>query len=239
MQAAHASYEAGLLSPKGDDIMCLVLCKAQDEQGLEKEILYLQEKELPHILFREPDIGNSITAVATLPLTKKQRKLLAHWRLWTHESYLHPNKLELDDGPTIFLAGSIEMGKAEHWQEKLVAALAATDLTIFNPRRKDWSADWVQSAENPQFREQVEWELFAMDTADLVVFYFDPNTKSPITLLELGIMAHRQKLFAWPQAIVCCPEGFYRKGNVDIVCQKFKLKQVQNFELMIEFLKKL
>lgn len=45
----------------------------------------------------------------------------------------------------------------------------------------------VQEASNPQFRQQVEWELNALSVADLIVFYFDPATRSPITLLELGL----------------------------------------------------
>ena len=40
----------------------------------------------------------------------------------------------------IFLAGSIEMGTAENWQERLVRELASEDVTIFNPRRDDWDS---------------------------------------------------------------------------------------------------
>ncbi len=55
----------------------------------------------------------------------------------------------------IFLAGSIEMGKAIDWQSEVVNALADTDLTLLNPRRADWDSSWVQSIDNAQFREQV------------------------------------------------------------------------------------
>jgi hypothetical protein len=34
--------------------------------------------------------------------------------------------------------------------------------------------------------------------------------------------------------IVCCPEGFWRKGNVDIVCSRYNVQQVQNIEELIE-----
>ncbi|MEM7798371.1 MAG: nucleoside 2-deoxyribosyltransferase domain-containing protein, partial [Chloroflexota bacterium] len=37
--------------------------------------------------------------------------------------------------PSIFLAGSIEMDKAEDWQSRLTASLSDLDLVIFNPRR--------------------------------------------------------------------------------------------------------
>jgi hypothetical protein len=58
--------------------------------------------------------------------------------------------------------------------------------------------------------------------------YFDPNTLSPISLLELGLHAKSGKL------IVCCPEGFYRKGNVDIVCQNFGIFNTSNWNVFVE-----
>lgn len=61
--------------------------------------------------------------------------------------------------------------------------------------------------------------------------YFDPNTKSPISLLELGLHAREQKL------IVLCPEGFWRKGNVDVVCEYYGINQVDTFDELIEFLR--
>jgi hypothetical protein len=57
---------------------------------------------------------------------------------------------------------------------------------------------------------------------------FDPNTKSPVSLLELGLHAKERKL------IVYCPEGFWRKGNVDIVCEAYKVKQVKTFEELLD-----
>lgn len=126
----------------------------------------------------------------------------------------------------IFLAGSIEMGKAENWQEKIVNTFNKSYL-FFNPRRDDWDSSWEQKIENVQFNEQVTWELNALDSSDIIVMYFDPNTKSPISLLELGLYAASGKL------IVCCPEGFWRKGNVDIVCQRYKVPTVETIEDLI------
>lgn len=118
------------------------------------------------------------------------------------------------DRPIVFLAGSIEMGAARQWQEQAAAAFAECDVTVLNPRRDSWDSGWEQSAGNPAFREQVSWELDGLERADLILFYFDPTTKSPISLLELGIAKNRRVL-------VCCPDGFWRKGNVDIVCERF------------------
>ena len=131
----------------------------------------------------------------------------------------------------IFLAGSIEMGAAVNWQEQVTAALDGKDLTILNPRRDDWDSSWVQSIENLQFREQVEWELNALDRADCIIMYFDPNTKSPISLLELGLYARTSKL------IVCCPAGFWRRGNIQIVCAHYGIPFIETLEDLIAKLK--
>ena len=130
----------------------------------------------------------------------------------------------------VFLGGSIEMGLAEPWQERLVNEFKDTNLRFLNPRRDDWDSSWVQEASNPQFSEQVNWELDALEYSDLIVFYFDPDTKSPITLMELGL-----SVAGYGKVIVCCPDRFWRKGNVEIVCQRYNLTLVDNFdELVIE-----
>jgi len=125
------------------------------------------------------------------------------------------------------------MGAAERWQDRVVKDLEAFHVTILNPRREDWDSTWEQSIDNAKFKEQVDWELSGLLSADVVLFYFDPATKSPITLLELGLMAGQKK------AIVCCPKGFYRKGNVDIVCDLFNVPLVESLLVAIEGVKRL
>lgn len=116
---------------------------------------------------------------------------------------------------TVFLAGSIEMGTAEDWQSRVEREFSdIEELVLLNPRRDDWDSSWEQSLANPQFMEQVMWELESLERADKILMYFSPGTKSPITLLELG-------LFVGRDIYVCCPEGFWRKGNVDIVCHVY------------------
>ena len=144
-----------------------------------------------------------------------------------------PNKLEDDDRVKIFLAGSIEMGKAEDWQKKVVDALADYPIQFLNPRRDDWDSSLEQTIENKQFKEQVTWELDGLEASNFIILYFDKDTKSPISLLELGLHAccNPEKL------VVLCPEGFWRKGNVDIVCDKYDVIQVKNFDELIELFK--
>jgi hypothetical protein len=129
---------------------------------------------------------------------------------------------------SVFLAGSIEMGVAENWQEKIERELHDMEnICILNPRRDYWDSSWKQDIEDPQFNEQVSWELNALEKADLIIFYFSPETKSPVSMLELGLFARSRK------AIVCCPKGFWRKGNVDIVCKRYGVEQVNSLEELI------
>jgi len=119
------------------------------------------------------------------------------------------------------------MGIAEDWQTRVCKALVGVDLTILNPRRNDWDANWEQSIDNTEFRRQVEWELAALEMATLVVMYFEPLTRSPITLLELGLYARSGKL------VVCCPAGFWRKGNVDVVCHRYAVPLVPDVDRLV------
>lgn len=130
----------------------------------------------------------------------------------------------------IFLGGSIEMGKAIDWQRDLIERLKDEMITFLNPRRNDWDSSWTQEITNPQFKEQVDWELNGLENADIIVMVFDPNTMSPISLLELGLHASSEKM------VVICPEGFWRKGNVDIVCEKYNIKQVKNIDELVEYI---
>lgn len=127
----------------------------------------------------------------------------------------------------IFLAGSIEQGRAIPWQEQVIHALKPWDGYLMNPRRLDWDDSWVQDIGNDSFRWQVEWELKGIALADLVLLFFDPETKSPITLLELGLLADKGKTF------VACPDGFWRRGNVQVVCAEYKIPLGDSLDWLI------
>ena len=149
-----------------------------------------------------------------------------------------PNKLNVI-GTSIFLAGSIEMGAAEEWQLRVINSFddVKHDVTFLNPRRTDWDSSWEQTIENDQFREQVEWELEALEKADCIFLYLSPGTQSPISLLELGLFGRDENNFSNRMLIVCCPEGFWRKGNVDIVCKKYGIPLFENFKYAVDVMK--
>lgn len=123
------------------------------------------------------------------------------------------------------------MGAAEKWQDKAISLLPP-GWTALNPRRDDWDSTWEQKISNPQFNEQVNWELQGIEEAEKVIIYFDPATKSPISLLELGYLAGNCP----EKCIVICPEGFWRKGNVDVVCDRYRIKQLPTLEAAMKYL---
>lgn len=131
----------------------------------------------------------------------------------------------------IFLAGSIEMGKAEDWQQKVIESVADFEKVIYNPRRENWDSTWAQTIDNPKFKEQVDWELEGLEESDLIIMNFTPETMSPISLMEFGLYARSGKM------VVYCPEGFWRKGNVDVVCKRYNIPQVEKFEELITLIK--
>ncbi|MBY0233113.1 MAG: nucleoside 2-deoxyribosyltransferase domain-containing protein [Gemmataceae bacterium] len=127
-----------------------------------------------------------------------------------------PAPLDLAPGErSVFLAGSIEMGRAEPWQAVAEQALADLPVAILNPRRDEWDASWEQSMADARFAGQVAWELEALERASLIAMHFAPATQAPVTLLELGLWARSGKL------LVSCPPGYWRRGNVEMVCDRY------------------
>lgn len=94
------------------------------------------------------------------------------------------------DKTRIFLAGSIEMGVADGWQESIAdrleeaierlltgggvtprdRSIAGDQFVLLNPRRDDWGSSWQPVREDPHFRQQVRWELASLDQADWILF---------------------------------------------------------------------
>lgn len=132
--------------------------------------------------------------------------------------------------PTAFLAGTIDMGSGPDWQADVERALAPVEGTIFNPRRDEWDSSWEQTIHHPRFREQVEWELDHLLGADLALFYFAEHSQSPITLLELGLVAAS---LPPERVVVGCGRSFWRRGNVEVVCHRYGLELVDDLPSLI------
>ncbi len=59
----------------------------------------------------------------------------------------------------------------------------------------------------------------------MVVVYFHPAAQAPISLLELGLCARKPG-----KAIVFCPEGYWKRRNVQMVCEKFDIEMAGSIE---------
>lgn len=141
-----------------------------------------------------------------------------------------PNEISL------FLAGAIDNGKAVMWQNDVIEQLEGVeDLLILNPRRKDWDPTWNCTKDNPQFVEQVNWEIDGINSSELTLMFLPTNSIAPVSLLELGLIAtqHCDSLF------VVCEDGYHRKGNVDIVCERYGVKQFETLGKAIQHIKSL
>lgn len=135
-----------------------------------------------------------------------------------------PQRVDWSVPVTIFLAGSIEMGEAEEWQqeaielfEEFIPKNLKSKYQILNPRRDDWDDSVQNSYDDPVLSQQVNWELKGIENSHMTLMYFDPETISSISLLELGYHGHNM--------VVVCPEGYCKKGNVDILCERKGIQQ--------------
>ena len=123
-----------------------------------------------------------------------------------------PDSIDLKSYKSVFLAGTIDMGSGVDWQKDVAELFekAPGNWVLFNPRQEFWDP----SREN-EMDYQVNWELSHLEDADYILMNFLPGSKSPITLLELGLFAKSGKLH------VVCTDGFYRYDNVRITCAKY------------------
>lgn len=115
---------------------------------------------------------------------------------------------------TIFLAGTIDDGRSSDWQGEIIKACSdIEEIEFYNPRRYDFP-------EHPKKEDvvnQIRWEQEHLDKADYILMNLLPGSKSPISLLELGLYAISGKM------IVHCPESFYRYTNVEETCRKYAI----------------
>ena len=84
------------------------------------------------------------------------------------------------------------------------------------------------SGEMSDFEHQVNWELEHLEKADLIIMNILASSKSPITLLEMGLFMRSGKLR------VICEPGFYRYDNVRLTCARYGVPLYQNMD---DFLK--
>lgn len=115
----------------------------------------------------------------------------------------------------LFLAGGITW--CPNWQEEAIRHLVETSLVIFNPRRAGVS--WVKEELG---RSQMEWEHWALNWVNDILFWFPKPEKSftvqPISFFELGGALEREKL-GKVRLFIGVEDGFSRKEDVLIQCE--------------------
>lgn len=126
---------------------------------------------------------------------------------------------------SVFLAGTTSKVDTADWRETFSSSLSKHPITIYNPYRADWDSAWREDVNFAPYREQVLWELDKQAKADLVVVYFHPATQAPVSLLEFGLSAEVPG-----KVIAVCPEGYWKRGNVQIVSQKFGVELLDDIE---------
>lgn len=135
---------------------------------------------------------------------------------------------------SIFLAGTIDNNNSADWQKHAIKVLGDENWNIFNPRRSDWDSSWTPEFENAQFNQQVKWELNALEKADIILINFLADSVSPISLLELGLFIQKGSNYG---LYVVSPPGFWRKGNVDIVCEQFDVPLFTDLDKALQTIK--
>ncbi|KAF2744154.1 hypothetical protein M011DRAFT_461180 [Sporormia fimetaria CBS 119925] len=152
-----------------------------------------------------------------------------------HKDFIHckPPTVPTYRKYSVFLAGSIEMGRAILWQERMVDYLQDLPITVCNPRRGNWDTTTTPREKDEAFNLQVQWELSALEHVSVICFFFDKATTSPVTMLELGLWAKSGKV------VVCCDKDFHKAGNVHITCRRYGIEFVERFEDLVELIKKM
>lgn len=112
---------------------------------------------------------------------------------------------------SVFLAGTIDNGDSTNWQEELIEKCKNLNVVFYNPRKKEWPTNTLT------VQDQIKWEQEHLDRADIIIMFLLDNSKSPISLLELGLYAQSGKIF------VFCNPAFYRWENVRLTCDKYNI----------------
>lgn len=84
VQAAHAAIESGRkYLNSSDEHPSVIMCSVKSESKLLKCAEEMSAQGIDYVLFKEPDIGNKATALASRPLIGKERKAFSRFQLLT------------------------------------------------------------------------------------------------------------------------------------------------------------
>lgn len=86
VQSNHAMFMMASMLPLSEGIPSVLLIGMPDVQALNRVTIKLTAKNIPHVVYIEPDFANELgfTAIATRPLDCTQKEELRNYRLWKH-----------------------------------------------------------------------------------------------------------------------------------------------------------
>ncbi len=87
---------------------------------------------------------------------------------------------------SLFLAGGVT--GCPNWQAEVASALSGAEVTLVNPRRKNFLI-----ADPAESEGQIVWEHRALRLASAILFWFPEESLCPISLYELGAWSMSQK----------------------------------------------
>lgn len=155
----------------------------------------------------------SVTAPAAPPAVVEQQP--------KHETTLNERHYT-----KIFLAGTIDMGKSIDWQAATIERFRQLDkgrYLFYNPRR----GSGLDGTKEDMYY-QIRWELEHLERADRIIMNILGSSKSPISLLEMGIYIRSGKL-----AVACEPD-YYRYDNVKITCERYGVRLYPSLDALLE-----
>ncbi len=139
-----------------------------------------------------------------------------------------PEQIGCVPSSSVFLAGGI-VGCSD-WQSEMTGHLAATDLTLLNPRRPSFPIHDPSAAP-----EQIQWEFQALRAATLASFWFDEGiagqspSPQPIVMFEYGWWLN--EFCRQPEdcpLVVGCHPNYIRRLDVEwqtrLVAEKYSWK---------------
>ncbi|SEC82566.1 Nucleoside 2-deoxyribosyltransferase like [Tenacibaculum sp. MAR_2009_124] len=126
----------------------------------------------------------------------------------------------------VFLAGSLSIDKIDNWRNTLVNSYS-TNFDFIDPTNDNYVL-----LNTSQMEKHINWELEGLELSDIIFMNLLPESKSPISMVELGLYAKSNKL------IICCPEIFYQYRYIKTIAKKYNAALFTELEKGIQHLKK-
>ncbi len=120
--------------------------------------------------------------------------------------------------PSIFLAGSMAIGDRMNWRTRAINTFEKR-YHLFDPTNVH-HADLNDS----EMSKHIKWEWEALKHSDAILFNFNAESKSPISLLELGMYIRSEKI------VVVCPKEFYQSHYIETLCSEEQVPLFQSIE---------